>query len=134
MPFIEDYGSLLAAAGVGVFGVDIVGSTAYTIPRLESGAILSLIDSGGGAPDSIHNLVTKPSYRSPSLLVMARGATYAEARDLAEAAFAASTKYNSDVNGTFYQYIRPESDMLDQKPDTVGNPRVSFNVAGKRRA
>lgn len=134
MPFLDDYGQLLEDEGVGVFGVDIVGSTAYTIGRLESGAILSLVDAGGGSPDFIQNMTDKPSYRNPALLVMARGATYGEARALAEAAYAVSTKANSIVNGTFYQRIRPVSDMLDQKPDAVGNPRVSFNVAGKRRA
>ncbi len=130
---LSDLVSLYTADSLGTFGTDIFGSTLAEIPRIESGSILSVIETGGTSPENTHNSVLKPAYIQPGAQVVARAVDYVTAWDKAKAAYASSFVTNRFIGSTWYQKIRPTTEPADLKPDKRGNARVAFNVIAKRR-
>lgn len=134
MSLLDDVAVLYVSEGLGTEGTDIFGSTLSIIPKLDSGAVISIIETGGTNPDFFQNNTRKPAYTNPTALVMVTAVDYQTARNKAQAAYDVSTRANETINGKFYQKLRPLNEPGDQKPDGRGNARVSFNILGKRRA
>jgi len=130
---LSDLISLYEADSLGTFGTNIFASTNATIPRVESGAILTLVETGGTSPENTHNSVLRPAYIQPGAQVIARSVDYQTAFDKAKAAYDSSFITNQMIGSTWYQKIRPTTEPADLKPDKRGNARVGFNLIAKRR-
>jgi hypothetical protein len=144
VPWPDDLVTLLEAAGVGTFGRDIYISSMATIPRLDSGAIVSIIETGGTSPDNTQNSPNAPAYVNPGAMIMVRGFDAVAARRKAVQAYNACYITNRNIvvinpaldsvgTTTWYQKIRPLNEPNDLKPDEPGNARVTFNILGKKR-
>lgn len=107
----DDLAAILVTAGVGVLGSTIFAG-GLGLPDLPngdpSGGIVAVGDPYGGL-DSVRVMGSGPSapaLERPRVQVLARGATYVEARTKALAALAALDWYGpGDVDGRHYENI-----------------------------
>jgi hypothetical protein len=88
--FIEELVRILEDDSVGVFNIDIFGSSKAAIPQGD-GPYLSIISTGGTGPIRIQNQAA-PAYFRPTALIVVRGAVNAQARAMAFAAYDALAK------------------------------------------
>src|SRR5262245_55870658 len=106
--WLEDIGTVLAGAGVATEGVDLFYSTQSAPGPLASGAYLVVIETGGTPPEHTQNSTGLPAYVFPGAQVTAVGYSYAEARALGRATYAALTRVRNEfVNSGWYRRIRP---------------------------
>jgi hypothetical protein len=135
--WIEDCATVLEQAGVASrFSVPrtiFIGSRVNIVVSGEE-AILSLVETGGIAPERTQNLTTLPAYEHPAAQVVARANKYAVARDLASKAYyALGAVRNTFINSGWYRDIKPLQEPLDLGLDYEGRARVAFNVMGAKR-
>lgn len=84
--FVEEIVGLLVTAGVGVFGTNIFASSKANIPS-GAGPFLSIVETGGTAPERTQNEIGPPAYTRPSAQITVRATKYSEARTMARAAY-----------------------------------------------
>lgn len=131
--WIDDIVKLLEDAGVGTFGTDIFASTLHSVPMLPSGeATIQIIETGGTAPENIHNEVIKPAYRQPGAQITTRAGDYVTAHNKAAAAYSALFVRNQTINSSWYQWIKALQEPFDSGVDGRGQVMVRFNVIGKK--
>lgn len=106
----------------------VFSSNAAALPA-GPGPFLTLVETGGMAPDGTHNggpLV----YRQPAFQVTARGA-YPAARALADEAYVALTVTEQVWSGLRFLRVRPLQEPFELAPDDNGRARVVFNVLAR---
>lgn len=131
MPFIDNLITLFEADGVGIDGVNIFRSTMAAIPLVASGgATLHIIETGGSSPDRTQNATIFPAYLRPAAQLVARAATYASAREMADKAYQSTVKVrNQFIGANWYREIKPLQEPNDALGvDDRGQARVSFNI------
>lgn len=84
--FIEEIVGLFVTAGVGTYGTDIFAGSKANIPS-GAGPFLSMIETGGVAPERTQNEIGPPAYQRPSAQITVRATKYSEARAMARAAY-----------------------------------------------
>jgi hypothetical protein len=129
--WIDDLVTLLQAANVGTFGVNIFASTKSVIPN-GAGPFLSIIETGGTSPDNTQNSAV-PAYDRPGAQLVSRAATYVAARAMLKAALAAVIIENQFVNGIWYVKIRPNQSIFDAGQDNVERAQCKVNILGDKR-
>lgn len=127
----------LVDQGVGVGGQTIFAGTDVDLPVSGTPAILTLLETGGEAPEGTHT-DGPVAFRKPRFQVTARADVYDEASALAELAYAALGGRPAIVNlaiaGVFFLWMHPISDFIDLPIDANARVRIAFNVGALRRA
>lgn len=83
--FVQELVAVLEAAGVGVEGETIFGTSTATMPE-QGGPYLAVRSTGGTAPIGTHN-DGAGAYRQPGALFIAHAPRWADAEAMAQAAF-----------------------------------------------
>lgn len=139
--FSDDLIVILAAAGVGVGGTTLFASSSATLPT-TNGPFLHVHETGGTAPEFIHNQALPALYRPSAQLMVTAGddstrtlpGAYEAAMDMARKAYDAVAAIGNEVIGsTFYLSITPTQEPFDMGVDNTGRAKVAFNVAAVRR-
>ena len=131
--FLDDLMAVLVAAGVGTKSVDIFATSASQMPT-GIGPYLSLIETGGTAPERTHNTIHPPAYQRPGAQITVRAKSYAAARVMAKNAYdALGGVRNTTISGVWYREISPVQEPFDLGLDENGRARVVFNVYGIKR-
>lgn len=126
--FLQDLISILEGAGVATYGVDLFVGSKAVIPAGD-GPFVSLIETGGSAPEGTHNLVDVPAYVRPSAQVVCRGTDYLTVRSKAQDVYLAFYGVmNQVVNGTYWRSIDIKQEPFDLNVDEKGRARVVFNI------
>jgi len=137
MPFMEDVAFLLVANGFGTVGTNIFYSTRAKIP-VGNGPYVSLIETGGLAPEKTQNRKTKPAYQRPGLQVIVRATDYIVARNRAVEVYntisAVRNQFVGNAPGTWYLNMAPQQEPFDGGSDEQGRPKVLFNIIAYKRA
>lgn len=110
MSLLDDIGLRLENQSVGTVTVDIFQGR---MPPTPPNAI-SLHEVIGQAP---RRVMGRRSAERPNVRVLARGATYDEARALATEAFEALDGFVGTLNGTRYMFIEALSSLIHLGPD-----------------
>ena len=95
---IEELLKRLEAQGVGTRGSNMFGSSAAQLPDGD-GPYLSVIATGGAAPDYIQNLAS-PAYQHASAQIAVRGAKWTEVEAMAYAAYNALSSVRNTTLST----------------------------------
>lgn len=138
--FYDEIAYLLESAGVGTRMVDIFASSAKALPKGD-GPFLSIIETGGTAPDNTQNHTDRPAYQRPGTQIVVRAGTYSAAKTMAVLAYYALFITNQNVgagdltaDGVWYRSIRPLQEPYDlKKLDPQGRVRVVFNILADKR-
>lgn len=85
--FLEEMVKVLVTAGVGVFNTTIFASSKAKLPTSPTALFLTLRETGGAPPDSIHNQTSPPAYVQPSLMCVVHGPETAATKAKARAAY-----------------------------------------------
>lgn len=148
MPWLDDLVTLMEDNSVATFGVDLWVSTKSTLPMLASGtgAVLSIVETSGSAPERTQNSVVRPGYIRPAAQILARANNYSTARAMAQAAYdavvgirnswvIASREYVSGegLQSGWYREITPLQEPFDAGVDDRKQARCGFNVIAVRR-
>jgi hypothetical protein len=80
--FAEELAARLVSQGVVASGQVYIGTAAEPVPPC-----VSIILTGGRAPERLQDQISPPAYQQPTAQIVARAATYAEAHALARAAY-----------------------------------------------
>lgn len=141
--FRRDLVTLWEDAGVGTHNETIFTTSKSSPPLLESGASLSVIDTGGTSPERTHTTrvaggavvaVTRPAYERPSAIVITRAKKPDDAFAMARAAYDACAGFrNGFINSGWYREINVGSEPTDLSMDVRGDARYSFNVTAIKR-
>jgi hypothetical protein len=142
--WIDDLVTLLTDAGVASLGEDLTTSSKATLPALASGAVISIISTGGTSPEYTHTTRTSDgqvtavktrAYERPSAIIISRAKNSGPALDAAWAAYnAVDGIRNEFINSGFYQAIHhQQSEPIDAGVDDKGFQRYTFNVIGIKR-
>jgi hypothetical protein len=133
MAFVDDLVTLLTAAGVGTFATDLFVSSQAVVPKDR--ASLTIIETGGLAPERTHNSVSVPAYQRPGAQLLARAPTYAAASAKARAAYNALVGVRNLVvsGGAYFREINPNQEPFDLGPDPAGLAQAGFNVWAVKR-
>ncbi len=130
MPFLNDLVTEFVAEGVSSgWGVDLFTGTRAVIPHLAGSGVVSIIETGGTAPENTQNATGQPAFLQPSAQILAR----ADTRSLAEAkawdayrvAFRIRNKF---INGNWYKHVKPLQAPQDLGLDDRGQIKYGFNV------
>lgn len=120
---------------LGTYATDLFTTTKANIPVLASGLpTIQILETGGTAPDHIHNSATRPAYLQPSAQITVRATSPDTARLKAEELFYASHVRNAFINSGWYMWIKPLQNPFDGGVDERGQARFQFNVIGKKRS
>jgi hypothetical protein len=132
---------IMSGDGVGLQTVNMFGSSGKSLPA-GAGPFLSVIETGGTAPDNTQNSVIRPAYEQPGAQIVVRADTYPAAYAMARAAYNSLVKTRNEfigsgvisATGTWYRKIRPlQSEPYDLGLDGTGRPRSGFNVLCDKR-
>lgn len=130
MPFSDDIADILVTAGVGTktgAGKNIFVGELVNVPSGD-GPFLSITATGGTAPVNTQDHVATPAYQRPSVQLVTRAATRADAETMLAAAYAALFAVrNTTINGVFYIHLRPRQEIFPYGLDQVGRPRMAVN-------
>ena len=130
MAWLDDLKTICIDAGVK--SEDIILSSRGAVPTSTSDVFVSIVETGGTAPDRIQN-VEGDAYENPSAQIVSRSKKYPEARQVLAAIKAKiSVIENERVNGTWYVRIRPLQSILDLGLDANGRARVALNIMGMK--
>lgn len=132
MPFLMELAQRLADTEVGTIGVNLFLSSKAQIPAGD-GPFISLIETGGTAPERTQNTISPPAYQRPRAQVVVRAKTYPVAEATARLAYDALTLRNTELSGTFYRELDPVQEPFDMGLDITGRAQVAFNVAAIKR-
>lgn len=82
--FVREIGKLINDAGLGTFATDMFIGTEAILPK-GNGPFVTIINTGGESPESIHNSASGHAYENLSFQIVVRARTYddAETRALA---------------------------------------------------
>lgn len=142
MPWIDDLVTLVEEGGVAsVAAGTLTTSTKATLARLPyvgSGALLSIIETSGSAPERTQNSVIRPAYLRPAAQFMARAFAYEDARALAQAAYnevvgRRNVWITSPLSSGWYREINPLQEPFDAGVDDRKMARCAFNVVAVKR-
>lgn len=128
--FGDDVVYLFEEDGLGLFGMTIFKGSKANIPTKEKEPrpIISIIETGGRAPEGTHNSRSVPAYIRPSGQVICRSADYDLAMSTALRARDVLFRVrNRFVNGTWWLHTRIHQEPFDLPPDENGRPRIAFN-------
>lgn len=133
MPWLNDIATVLEAAGIGTYGVNIFLGMRASVPFLPSGMpVLTVIETGGTRPEGTQNSIITPAYLRPGAQLIARSINYDTARSMAEGAYLALFGVrNQFINSGWYQTIDALQEPFDMGVDEQGRTRIVFNVIGK---
>ena len=132
MAWLDDLKTLCVDAGVSP--KDIILSSRGSVPTSNSDVFVSIVETGGLAPDRIQN-VEGDAYENPTAQIVSRSKNYPEARELLTAIKdTVSVIENQEVNGTWYVKIRPLQSLIDLGLDRNGRARVALNVLAMKAA
>ena len=131
MPFLDEIAARLAAAGVGVPGMDIFMSSSAKLPA-GPGPYMTLKDTGGTGPTRIHNQAHAATQR-PTAQITVRASTYTTARSMAQAAYAVlDGVFNTTLSGVMYLSITARQEPTDLGLDDMGRSVVVFNIDAEK--
>lgn len=125
--FADDIIFLLQEAGLGTPGDNLVIGPRPVVKSDQ--ATLSVVVTGGRAPEGTHNSTDVPAYVRPSAQIVCRAPTYIMAEAQITKAYEALFKVrNRHVNGTWYRQI-----TINQEPFPIGEDdnnliRFVFNI------
>lgn len=129
--FADDIVTILEAAGVGVRASTIFVGSKASLPTpgpSSDVAFITLVVTGGSAPEGTHNSIDVPGYVRPSAQVVARATHYSAAEAMAQAAYVALFPVrNRFVNGTWWRQVTMKQEPFDLGEDNNARPRVAFN-------
>jgi len=131
--FVADLIFIFEAAGLGLIytgaGRNIFKGSKAVIPSTGTGPWVSIILTGGDGDEGTHNLSpTTIAYERPSAQIVCRAEAYEDAEDLAHALYLVLSFVNTFVNGTWWRICTPKQEPFDLGTDSVGKPRVAFNI------
>lgn len=133
MALLDELISLLETAGVGTEDTDIFQTSKSLIPA-GVGPYLSLVETGGTAPENTHNAVSTPAYQRPTVQILVRAESPADSAEMIRAAYDALVGVrNTTVSSVFYREIRPMQEPTDLGLDSTGRHRMAFNVMVVKR-
>jgi minor capsid protein len=125
---VQDLGTKLQAAGLGVQGTTIFGSLNAIIPA-GAGPFVHLVEYGGAPPGETHDDPGTAIDR-PRVQVSVHAASYAVADAHAQACHRELSRIvNALINSTFYVRVVPLQQPFDLGPDASNRATVAFNVA-----
>jgi len=123
----EAVAAYLESKSVGVQAQSIFIGLKVTLPSGD-GPYLSILDTGGSAPQFTHNGV-RPGIRNPTFQVVCRAKTYLAAMTMARNAYnALSEVRNTLLSGVYFLRIVPIQEPFDLGADETGRPKVAFNI------
>lgn len=129
--FTDDVVTILETAGVGTYGSTIFVGSKAVLPTPDSEsevAFITIVATGGAAPEGTHNSTDVPAYVRPSAQVVARASKYSLAEAKALQAYLALFKVrNQFVNGTWWRQVTMKQEPFDLGEDDNARPRVAFN-------
>jgi hypothetical protein len=133
--FVDDIVTILTAAGVGTFNMNIFESSKASIPP-GPGPYLTISETGGSGPEGTHNAASAgfPAYVRPNAQILVRGVSYSAARMMADNAYSALFPIrNQYINGVFWRQIVCLQEPFDFGLDDLTRPTIVFNIACTKR-
>ncbi len=138
--FTEELLSILVDAGVGTLATgtnpppfSLFSSSKSQIPG-GSGPFLSVTETGGSGPEGTHNSTKMPAYQRPNAQLVVRASTYAVARAMAMAAYAALFPVrNRFVMGCWWRQVIILQEPFDMGLDATSRATCGFNIAVTKR-
>lgn len=117
MPFLDEIGFLIDAAGIATLDQDLFLSRMAKIPTVTGGAriapITTIRETGGASPDYIQNSL-KPHYLKPGAQITTRATRYVDARAVVQSCFdLLGSVWNRQIGSAFYLHITPTHDPSD---------------------
>jgi len=131
---IDAVASIIETAGIAVAGITLFAGSDADLPRI-SGALITLVESGGGPPVGIHN---SRALRQPSIQLTVRGDIYTEITTMLELAYIACgggevPLANFSVGDAFFLWMHPAQEPFQLLNDAQGRVRLAFNIDFLRR-
>jgi hypothetical protein len=125
----NDLLALLVAASVGVANTTIfIGAKAALPPQTAPAPFMSLKMTGGMTPERTQNTTQPAAFQQPGAQIVARAPSYAAAKAMAYAAYAALNVRNTIVNSRWYREISPRQEPADTGQDEFGRQMFTFNI------
>jgi hypothetical protein len=131
--FAADLIFLFEGAGLGLaytgLNRNIFKGSKAVIPSIGAGPWVSIILTGGDGDEGTHNLSPLTiAYERPSAQIVCRAEAYEDAEALAHSLYMLLNFVNTFVNGTWWRICTPKQEPFDLGTDSVGKPRVAFNI------
>ncbi|HMF88744.1 MAG TPA: minor capsid protein [Gemmatimonadaceae bacterium] len=132
---LDDLVWLIERAGLGTYGTDLFKGTLATVQIVGAGPFITLIATGGAAPEGTHNMIHLPAYVHPSAQIVVRAELYDVAETRVKALYELLYPIrNQMVNGTWWRSVTYiQSEPLDLGRDDNGRVRLSFNIDVAKR-
>lgn len=124
----EDLQWLIEQAGLGTYGTSLFKGSKATYP-IGDGPYVTIIETGGTAPEGTHNSPTKPAYVRPSVQIVTRAKKRDDARNRAQALYLLLYPVRDQfVNGTWWRSVTVVQEPFDLGVDDAGRIRFAFNI------
>jgi hypothetical protein len=131
--FLEDLISLLEAANLGKFGVDIFKG-AKSAPPTGDGPYFTLARTGGRGEEGTHNTSRDGiAYERPFAQIVCRAKDANVAEQNIVAAYGVMSFVDKFINGTWWRSCSPRQEPFELGLDEAERVRFAFNVECVKR-